>query len=206
MSDHHTRTANTPHRDLFPDHDLTPDERAAHDEDPRPGSCFGPGGGDSYLLTQSDTDILIRVELWSQAPHSARAQFEALIGTPRWRPGCVTDPLVPTTYQRGGVDSDPLVRLLAYRAWGNRDRTWFAERGVRSGESLTGIGRDVRGEIEVALAWPGESVLGRAVADARAGELVEVVKTGAVPKPRRAYDPERFRVTDRLRVEPVGRG
>jgi hypothetical protein len=26
--------------------------------------------------------------------------------------------------QRGGIHSDPLVRLLAFRAWGDRDRSW----------------------------------------------------------------------------------
>ena len=58
MTDPRTREPQLPYRDLFPDHDLTPDERAAHDEDPRSGSCFGPDTGDSYLLSQADTDIL----------------------------------------------------------------------------------------------------------------------------------------------------
>ena len=38
---------------------------------------------------------------------------------------------VCATRQRGGIDSDPMVRLLAYRAWGDRDRTWFERRSER---------------------------------------------------------------------------
>jgi hypothetical protein len=199
MTDPRIRSSTPPYRDLFPDHDLTPDERAAHDEDPQSGSCFGPDGADSYLISQSDTDILIRVELWSQASPDARAQLEALIGVPRWRPGWITDPMVPTTYQRGGIDSDPLVRMLAYRAWGDRDRRWFEDHGVRSGDIVAATGRDRRGSIKVALAWNAEARFGRAMADAHPGEIVEVERIDM------AAPPERCRVTDRTRVGSVGR-
>jgi hypothetical protein len=125
------------------------------------------------------------------------------MGIPRWRPGCVTDPMIPTTYQRGGIDSDPLVRLLAYRAWRDRDRRWFTDRGVRSGDLVAATRRDLD-TAAVALAWQGEPVLGRAVADARPGELVQVARDAtAAPAPRGAAA-ERFRVTDRLRAEPTG--
>jgi hypothetical protein len=214
MTDRRPRTPSTPYPELFPDRELTRDERAAHDEDPRPGSCFSPHTGESHLVTQSDTDILIRVELWSQAPESARALFEKLIGVPRWRPGSITDPLVPTTYQRGGIDTDPFVRLLAYRAWGDRDRTWFSHRGVRAGDLVAAAGNGPRSTIRVACAWSGETVLGTAAADARPGELVEVVPAVAPPpeSPESRDPPEaraspgtRFRVADRPRAEPRDR-
>ena len=198
MTDPRTRQPPPLYRDLFPDHDLTPDERAAHDEDPRSGSCFGTDGADSYLISQGDTDILIRVELWSRASPTARGQLEELIGVPRWRPGCITDPMVPTTYQRGGIDSDPLVRMLAYRAWGDRDRRWFEDHGVRNGDIVAAAGRDRHGSIKVAVAWNAEPVFGRAMADARAGEIVEIARIDIAA-------PVRCRVTDRTRLEPPGR-
>ncbi|HEU4728474.1 MAG TPA: hypothetical protein VFT22_11305 [Kofleriaceae bacterium] len=197
MKDRDFGSPGTPFPELFPARDLTSEERAAHDEDPRPGSCFTPRTGVSRRVSQSDTDLLIRVELWSRAPASARAMFEELMGIPRWRPGAITDPMVPTTYQRGGIDSDPFVRLLAYRAWGNRDRGWFEERGVRSGELVAAVDGGLRG-FWVACAWPGETVIGRAASDAWPGELVEIAKRPGAPR-----DGE-IRVADRLRVEPRG--
>ncbi|HET7504300.1 MAG TPA: hypothetical protein VFK02_24935 [Kofleriaceae bacterium] len=185
-----------PYPELFPERDLTREERAAHDDDPRPGSCFAPLTGVSHMVSQSDTDLLIRVELWSHAPGSARSMFEELMGIPRWRPGAITDPMVPTTYQRGGIDSDPFVRLLAYRAWGNRDRRWFDERGVRAGDLVAQILDAGRRGTWVARARPGEPVIGEVVAAARPGELVEIVKRRAT-----VHDTE-LRVDDRLRDDP----
>lgn len=77
---------------------------------------------DWRTLTQDETDTLIRYELVVAAPSAERNDVRALVGTPRW----LTLPLGwPADHrrkrarvQRGGIDSDPLVRLLAYRAWG----------------------------------------------------------------------------------------
>ncbi len=104
---------------------LTPEERAAHDEDPRPGAWAGERGADLRRLSQDETDILIRRELIDAAALAELDDVERACGSPP-RTRTVTlqangeDRRV--TRQRGGLDSDPLVRLLAYRAWGDRDR------------------------------------------------------------------------------------
>jgi hypothetical protein len=109
------------HPSLLGDRELTPEERAAHDEDPRPGVWAGEHGADLCKLTQEETDGLIRSELaLNAASKTERADVMRAIGSSgSW----LVDP--PATVQRGGIDSDPLVRLLAYRAWGNRDQRWF---------------------------------------------------------------------------------
>lgn len=111
-------------------------EREAHDEEPRPGVWAGESGADLRALTQDDTDALIRRELvgltvttddYAAVSRSVVGGHgvEVLVGTQnRW-----------ALSQRGGIDSDPLVRLLAFRAWGDRDRVWFELRGVRKGIS-----------------------------------------------------------------------
>ena len=116
---------------LLPDRPLTLEERAAHDEDPRPGVWAGEAGADLRRLTQEETDGLIRSELALEAAAlNERSEVRRMIGgSGAW----LVDP--PATRQRGGIDSDPRVRLIAYRAWGDRDRQWFARhwfaRGVR---------------------------------------------------------------------------
>lgn len=119
-----------PHRpSLLAARDLTPDERAAHDEDPRPGIWTAELGADLRALTQEQTDALIRSELVHVAAPAEREEVLAAIGG--WGGfGSVCVAIAPDlvrdiTRQRGGIDSDPLVRLLAYRAWGNRDRRWL---------------------------------------------------------------------------------
>ena len=107
------------------DRPLTPEERAAHDEDPRSGVWARESGADLRLLTQEETDELIRSELALEASApNERSEVQRMIGgSGAW----LVNP--PATKQRGGIDSDPLVRLLAYRAWGDRDRQWFETAG-----------------------------------------------------------------------------
>ena len=108
-------------------------------------------------------------------------------------------------YQRGGIDSDPLVRLLAWRAWGDRDRQWFEERGVRKGDAvkmawekpgLPGVG------MRVSARWSSDTEPdGIALHDARPGEMVKIDFRA------RRYRPVgvtgNFRASDRLREEPA---
>jgi len=72
-------------------------------------------------LNQEYTDALIVQELRDQqVPSNELDDFERLAGhfvapgVHRWG----------VTTQIGGVHSDPLVRLLAFRAWGRRDLDW----------------------------------------------------------------------------------
>jgi hypothetical protein len=121
---------------LLPIRDLTPDERAAHDEDPRPGVWTAELGADLRALTQEQTDVLIRSELVHVAAAAEREEVLAAVGgldgLSSVRVAVAPDLVRDITRQRGGIDSDPLVRLLAYRAWGDRDRRWFELRGSES--------------------------------------------------------------------------
>jgi hypothetical protein len=99
----------------------------AHDEDPRPGVWAGEPGADLRKLTQDQTDALVRWELWFSASPADRDDVAKMIGQRH----AVRLPVAGfersdgrlASCQRGGIDSDPLVRLLAYRAWGDRDRS-----------------------------------------------------------------------------------
>jgi hypothetical protein len=122
-----------PRPSLFDVRELTPEERAAHDEDPRPGVWTAELGADLRVLTQDQTDALIRGELVHVAAPAEREHVLAVVGG--WdglrsvRVAAAPDLVREITRQRGGIDSDPLVRLLAYRAWGDRDRRWPELRG-----------------------------------------------------------------------------
>lgn len=183
---------------LLAERELTPEERAVHDEAPRPGLWAGDPAADLRALTQDQTDALIRLELAIGAPDDEAAEVRHLLRGPF---GLSSQEMPGTNHfairQRGGIDSDPLVRLLAFRAWGDRDRRWFALRGVRSGERVGEHGhtRDAAAMPLVALPWPGDAVLGRALHDARPGEVVEVDRTQLGGR-------QRCRVSDRLRAEP----
>jgi hypothetical protein len=115
------------HPSLLAARELTPEERAAHDEDPRPGVWAGEPGADLRKLTQDQTDALVRWELWETASPADRDEVAKMIGQRH----AVRLPVAGFEHsegrlaacQRGGIDSDPLVRLLAYRAWGDRDRS-----------------------------------------------------------------------------------
>jgi hypothetical protein len=176
-----------PRPSLLPDRPLTSDERAAHDDDPRPGVWAGESGANLRKLTQNETDQLIRNELLSGLaplgldPKTPAKSVEMRGICGEWRVVEFTPRHAsPATRQRGGIDSDPLVRLLAYRAWGDRDRRWFELRGVRKGDPVAVLGATHAGGhasdgshvLTVALARsPGEEV-GTALEDAWPGELV----------------------------------
>jgi hypothetical protein len=196
-------------------------EREAIDDEPRPGSWFGDGRADGRMLTQGLTDLLIRAELRAATPRTASAatvaELTGILGDMthldlgRGRATC----------QRGGVDSDPLVRLLAFRAWRNRDRRWFEVRGVRKGDPVAMIGgghapaNTGRPSNDVALAQGHELAIGRARHDAQPGSWVEVrVDQAAVGslsarllRAIRRGGPEnslwRLRVSSRPRAEPA---
>ncbi len=155
---------------------LTAEERAAEDDEPRPGTWFGDLLADGRVLSQDDTDALIRRELFSVVADDERAELARLCGRPRDVRAPVADfPRLELWHQRGGLDSDPLVRVLAYRVWGDRDRRWFADRGVRRGEPVTGV-RRLGGQpgSDVALARGADSVIGYAEHDAAPGQRVQI--------------------------------
>ena len=176
------------------DRDPSPQDLEAERDLPRPGVWAGEQGADLRALTQDETDMLVRAELYSMAVSTERAAFASACGG---QPGmaqledrnpsrvsggqCLTTHVL-ARMQRGGIDSDPLVRVLARRAWGDRDRRWFELRGVRKGEA---VAKMMSGA--VALAWPGDRtrnsdiVAGRAMDDARPGEEVDVVGVGVGP-------------------------
>lgn len=110
---------------LFPERDLTPEERAAHDEDPRPG--WTTDG--AHRLDQQQTDTLIRAELYCfgdlEQYQSEIATRRQLLGEPAFIGLQIGKRQhIAVHEQRGGIDRDPMVRLLAFRAWGDRDRMW----------------------------------------------------------------------------------
>lgn len=169
---------------------------------PRPGSWFGDPSADGRMLTQEQTDGLVRAELSRGGLLRHAEELNAILGD--WKSIALeTHPdlhgdvfIVRAHRQRGGIDSDPLVRLLAFRAWGDRDRRWFDERGVRKGES---VALDMTAVNSVSLAWPGEMRIGAAEDDARPGQQVWARSSfmyGAAPA--RTL----FLVGDRLRDQP----
>lgn len=141
---------------------LTAEERAAHDEEPRPGV-----GREGEMLGQDQTDLRIRRELFTFARADEREELVEIMGRDSVA-GFAT-----CVEQRGGLDSDPMVRLLAYRAWGDRDRAWFATRGIQTGEAVT-LTFEVMPSLYVGLAWPNERVLGTARTSAMPGQMIEV--------------------------------
>lgn len=150
---------------LFPERPLTPEERGAHDEYPRPGLWAGESRSDLQKLTQDETDALIRIELWQEASRRGEdvSEIEGLLGHPSSAIG---------RCQRSGIDSDPLVRLLAYRAWADRDRRWFEGRGVRKGDAVDRIGVDKSLVLIVSASWGSAFSCGCALEEGRPGDLV----------------------------------
>jgi hypothetical protein len=157
------------------------EERVAYDEEPRPGMWIGERRAVGLALTQEATDALIRFELIRLTEAAERDEIIAAIGEPliismegRVERDRVID-VVQATCQRGGIDSDPLVRVLAYRTWGDRARRWFEGRGVRNGDRISLVDRsDVVSVRGVALAWTGEPEIGVALGDAAPGSFVDV--------------------------------
>ena len=136
--------------------ELTDDEHAAMHDSERPGiwrASHEHGWVNGALLelalTQHETDYLICAELWRKLVgdellrevYACVRELEGIIGTHLTR-GPVTqggriliaqigsESPIPITDQRGGIHSDPLVRLIAFRVWGQRDRVWPFVRAV----------------------------------------------------------------------------
>ncbi len=177
---------------------------------PRPGVWADQAGADLRSLTQDETDVLIRSEIWHWcAPLGISVrEFTEVVGIVGNPTGVLVDPVKcsdGTTLaqrawrQRGGIDSDPLVRLLAFRIWGERDRQWFELRGVKAGDSvgLPPYSAITTEGVWVSLAWPSDQVIGCATHDARPGEVV------ALANPLRwNANHLRCRVSDRRRARP----
>jgi hypothetical protein len=119
---------------LLLERDLTAEERQAIADEPRPGvwiqDAQGPGysmqpTGDGRALTQHETNILIGLELWMGSHYPDNHDIEAALG---YRGSTTIDlPDIEGGFafqQRGGIHDDPLIRLIAFRKWGERDRRW----------------------------------------------------------------------------------
>lgn len=177
-------------------------EREAIAVPERPGSWFGDAGADGRMLDQDQTDLLIRSELWRRATRDLagavenHAELEGILGPMMQLEFDAERDKIVGHQQRGGISSDPLVRLLAFRAWGDRDRRWFEDRGVRKGEAVAFVHR--ANPISVcALLWPGESAIGTAVDDALPGQVVALNPGGAYTHRLR------YEVSDRPRTPPA---
>lgn len=185
---------------LLPDRPLTPEEIVARSEDPRPGVWAGEASADLRGLTQEQTDVLIRFELINFASHPGeRDDVLAVVGSHTWLDRVLGKDAIAQS-QRGGIDSDPMVRLLAFRAWGDRDRRWFELRGVRAGETVhmypcraAGAAGNLYPDRHplVARRHAGETQTDMAMSDAGPGQLV-VVDT--------VFGDVTCRVSDRLRA------
>lgn len=118
----------------------TDEERVAIRMASRPGLWLGSDLADGRALTQDQTDAMVRFEIERTAALGPTAQHRAIrdaIGEPvdlemdvavdRYEHVARTR----AVSQRAGVDSDPLVRLLAYRIWGLRDERWHDWRRPR---------------------------------------------------------------------------
>jgi hypothetical protein len=122
--------------------DITPEERAAIADEPRPGVWVQDDtayAGDGRALDQHETDRLIVSELhrnpagYGDQGEPVRAvgfPLVVMLGSSR-QPG-----YEQALEQRGGIHSDPLVRLLAFRAWGDRDRVWQFDEVERIADQL----------------------------------------------------------------------
>lgn len=198
---------------LLAERDLTAEERAAVADEPRPGVWVQDGvssatadyqvhteHGDGRILTQETTDALIAAELAFRSramTDSERDEVRQVVGHPRYlRLGDRLPKPFDANQQRGGLHSDPLVRLLAYRAWGERDRRWFdlevghrvlvldGEHSLRQGEVVQlagqlppGMTEEMRPYMTSQIAPPG-SVMVRL--DAEAGTREQGGRGGVV--------------------------
>lgn len=119
---------------ILDERELTAEERAAVADEPRPGMWTGDHAGvcaDGRALDQQMTDRLIACEIVDRhGANEGADEIRAVAGDH----GVVTFRNVAIGFhdvgyaQRGGIHSDPLVRLLAYRTWGERDRRWARAR------------------------------------------------------------------------------
>lgn len=124
---------------ILDERELTDAERAAMADEPRPGvwleehviltadqnngSPVVDRRGDGRRLDQAQTDSAIAAALFRNAD---RVESNDVLGVvvASLSGGTKIDGKQHATDQRGGIHSDPLVRLLAFRAWGERDRAW----------------------------------------------------------------------------------
>ncbi len=135
---------------LLDERELTADERQAIADESRPGVWIetfdmrqtygGPNeAGDGRTFTQEETDYLVVREIIRVSNHASDVWTELALWnrTVHVSYGDVEPKRIrPAESQRGGIHSDPLVRLLAYRAWGDRDRRWF-DLNLSAAEALT---------------------------------------------------------------------
>lgn len=154
--------------ELLASRTFTDEERTVHDAAPRPGWCW-------HLLrrlSQDETDVRIRRLLLALAQPEDRDELARLVG-PIPSPGLGER----TAMQHGGLDSDPLIRVLALRAWGRRDLSFSFERGVRRDDLVQLI---IGAEPLVARAQLDQPVLGTALGDAGPGAWLEVAVVDAL--------------------------
>lgn len=193
------------------DREPTPEDVEAEREAARPGVWSGEPGADLRKLTQDETDAQIRAELIASVSFDERGEVARACGVPvDYRrvdlPVTGSPSLLHAYVQRGGIDSDPLVRILARRAWGDRDRQWFEMRGVRKGEEVE-IVSDPRDPVIIAKRWVGRwsagtalgNGAGTALGNGAPGDQVDVEWSFNGPGDSRVL---RYRVGDRLREPP----
>jgi hypothetical protein len=146
LDDHRTLIPSPPPEPLL-DRDPTPADLEAERDLPRPGVWAGEVGADLRALTQDETDALIRYELWWDATSGSKDdpgrtidEVTQLVRALGCQSGAVPQNVLLGQHiaarQRGGIDSDPLVRVLARRAWRDRDRQWFELRAVRTRDAV----------------------------------------------------------------------
>lgn len=104
-------------------------EREAEQREPRPGWVMFDTET-PLRVDQDDTERLIASELLSLAMFDEVDDLTRLIGSPMGIWVDAADTAGPgyrqiVQRQRGGISTDPLVRVLAYRAWGDRDHSWI---------------------------------------------------------------------------------
>lgn len=116
---------------------MTPDEIAARDDEPRPGVWLQQEredyDGTGAPLDQVQTDHLIAYELLCRLRGD---EFDEVADLGRALvPLRVPSPLGPAlaSQQRGGIHSEPAIRVLAFQTWGDRDRRWGE---IKSGTEL----------------------------------------------------------------------
>jgi hypothetical protein len=125
---------------------LTDAERAAIADEPRPGVWVQNDRsfpGDGRALSQHETDRLIVGELHRMPDQFGQAELVAVVGWPVAIKFDTDKGKQHAFEQRGGLHSDPLVRLLAFRAWGDRDRAWQKRETARTIGASRALDRDL---------------------------------------------------------------
>jgi hypothetical protein len=162
---------------ILDERELTDAERAAIADEPRPGVWIQDADplrgrhfvGDGRLFSQDNTDCLIARELeWShRVDHALLTPWRRTVQV-EWDAHLKKPRSAPAEQQRGGIHSDPLVRLLAFRAWGDRDRAFLDDTGVLAGEPVTRLNNTI------VKAWPSEAPYWVASRNAMPGEQISI--------------------------------